>query len=430
MPNVSFETRVLSVELVARVSDISEETAKRIKDFINAEIGKTDSIGQVKIVAPTNAEWDRIEENKRLINQNPEFVKYERIVLGMMMRKTQFLHIRPNGLLICIDQFLTPYHGRLFGHIIAMERKGIVDGMTIIREMSKPNANYSLDEVLEARHCFQDGGIVLSYENAFVEYVIKWVECAEKYYDRKTFQRLFVSRGMKGEEANSEKCLSEETPETTESEEKPTAADGAKEEESIADKKEHIRYACPRWMWEMFDELCGMIENAEANPETVEMKWLTAGNIGETLFGKKHNAYKIGNVLGHCVRGGLVQRRKHNGKNGYNEYLIPIPKKETTTETDENTTTETDENTVTPINTDEVLAEAKKDSDTVADRLREYRERSGLSIADVADLIKYPESVIKIWEAGENVPSREGKAQLESLFGKHIFDGVQKPVIW
>ena len=67
---------------------------------------------------------------------------------------------------------------------------------------------------------------------------------------------------------------------------------------------------------------------------------------------------------------------------------------------------------------------------TVADRLREYRERSGLGTDEVSDLIGYPESVYRIWEAGENIPSREGKAQLESLFGKHIFDGVQKPVIW
>lgn len=67
---------------------------------------------------------------------------------------------------------------------------------------------------------------------------------------------------------------------------------------------------------------------------------------------------------------------------------------------------------------------------TVADRLREYRERSGLGTDEVSDLIGYPESVVKAWEAGTNVPSREGKGQLESLFGKHIFDGVQKPVIW
>lgn len=67
---------------------------------------------------------------------------------------------------------------------------------------------------------------------------------------------------------------------------------------------------------------------------------------------------------------------------------------------------------------------------TVSARLREYRERSGLGTDEVSELIGYPESVVKAWEAGTNVPSREGKGQIEALFGKHIFDGVQKPVIW
>ena len=80
--------------------------------------------------------------------------------------------------------------------------------------------------------------------------------------------------------------------------------------------------------------------------------------------------------------------------------------------------------------TAETVADNTEKSNTVADRLCEYRERSGLGIDEVSDLIGFPESVVKAWEAGTHVPSREGKVQLETLFGKHIFDGIQKPVIW
>lgn len=52
---------------------------------------------------------------------------------------------------------------------------------------------------------------------------------------------------------------------------------------------------------------------------------------------------------------------------------------------------------------------------TLADRLKTWRERLGLTQAGLAERIGTEESVIADWEAGRRKPQRESKERLERL---------------
>lgn len=160
-----------------------------------------------------------------------------------------------------------------------------------------------------------------------------------------------------------------------------------------------------------------IIDTAKLNPTGYEWRWTTAKEFSEKwdCDGNLSKVKSVGAVLSGLADEKIVRMLGRSNGRKDRTYYLPFPVDGAETEKSERVETNPKE---TP------------QPDTVADRIREYRERSGLGIDEVSDLISFPESVVKAWEAGTNVPSREGKAQLESLFGKHIFDGVQKPVIW
>ena len=158
----------------------------------------------------------------------------------------------------------------------------------------------------------------------------------------------------------------------------------------------------------------GILADATVNQDGYEWRRASAKEFCEEWRGVKglEDVRAVGSVLSGIADEGELKKWDKDAQHRYRTYRLPFPVVE-------------DEPKKSASRSEEPPKPA-----TVSARLREYRERSGLGTDEVSELIGYPESVYRIWEAGENVPSREGKAQLESLFGKHIFDGVQKPVIW
>ena len=165
---------------------------------------------------------------------------------------------------------------------------------------------------------------------------------------------------------------------------------------------------------EAYAPVMEILADAKANPVGYEWRWTTARVFCEEWDSIKafSDCRSVGAVLSGIAEVGIIKKQDKDAYHRDRTYRLPFP-------------VVADE----PKEPASLVEETPKPA-TVSDRLREYRERSGLGTDEVSELIGYPESVYRIWEAGENVPSREGKAQLESLFGKHIFDGVQKPVIW
>ena len=157
-----------------------------------------------------------------------------------------------------------------------------------------------------------------------------------------------------------------------------------------------------------------ILADATVNREGYEWRRASAKEFCEKWRDVKglEDVRSVGSVLSGIADEGELKKWDKDAQHRYRTYRLPFPVVE-------------DEPKKSASRSEEPPKPA-----TVSARLREYRERSGLGTDEVSELIGYPESVYRIWEAGENVPSREGKAQLESLFGKHIFDGVQKPVIW
>ena len=165
---------------------------------------------------------------------------------------------------------------------------------------------------------------------------------------------------------------------------------------------------------EAYAPIMEILTDAKANPVGYEWRWTTARVFCEEWDAVKafSDCRSVGAVLSGIAEVGIIKKQDKDAYHRDRTYYLPFP-------------VVADE----PKKPASLVEETPKLS-TVADRIREYHAGSGLTNADLSDLIGYPESVIKAWEAGTSVPSVEGKHSLENLFGKHIFDGVQKPVIW
>lgn len=157
-----------------------------------------------------------------------------------------------------------------------------------------------------------------------------------------------------------------------------------------------------------------ILADATVNQDGYEWRRASAKEFCEEWRGVKglEDVRSVGSVLSGIADDGELKKWDKDAQHRDRTYRLPFP-------------VVADE----PKEPASLVEETPKPA-TVSDRLREYRERSGLGTDEVSELIGYPESVVKAWESGTNVPSREGKGQIEALFGKHIFDGVQKPVIW
>ena len=156
-----------------------------------------------------------------------------------------------------------------------------------------------------------------------------------------------------------------------------------------------------------------ILKHAKAHPLEYEWSWTTAKDFCDVWDAHGfHDPRSVGVCLSGLADEGVLRKRGRDGTHPDRTYYLPFP-----VLTEEQKTTEIPEETQPPVV-------------TVGDRIREYRTKGDLSIADLSTMIGYPESAIKAWEDGTSAPSVEGKKELESLFGKSIFNGVQKPVIW
>ena len=182
-----------------------------------------------------------------------------------------------------------------------------------------------------------------------------------------------------------------------------------------------------------YNEVVGVLAGAKKDANKYDWRWAKseefcreyAPDLGITELRGNYRGFinatiNVGTVLGGLSRDGSVKKMQGRCGVRYGRfYWLPFKNGSSV-----------GSNLATQPKEPASLVEETPKPATVSARLREYRERSGLGTDEVSELIGYPESVVKAWEAGTNVPSREGRGQIEALFGKHIFDGVQKPVIW
>lgn len=100
----------------------------------------------------------------------------------------------------------------------------------------------------------------------------------------------------------------------------------------------------------------------------------------------------IGRKLGeHCTDAGSIVGKTPNGSpTMVKRWHVPVPKK-----------------------------------NPLGEAIKKGREESGLTVKELAELIEYPENVVKKWESGEYTPSCDGLSAMKLVLGEKLFEDLK-----
>lgn len=132
---------------------------------------------------------------------------------------------------------------------------------------------------------------------------------------------------------------------------------------------------------------------AESNPKNYEKVIMSSHDFVE-LF-PEYSEYpmrSIGRKLSeHCAYAGSIVGKTPNGSPAMlKRWHVPVPKK-----------------------------------NPLGEAIKKGREESGLSVKELAELIEYPENVVKKWESGEYTPSCDGLSAMKLVLGEKLFEDLK-----
>lgn len=145
-----------------------------------------------------------------------------------------------------------------------------------------------------------------------------------------------------------------------------------------------------------------ILDDARANPKGYEWRWEPARVFCEEWREVEglDNTKNVGVVLSGIADEGVIEKQGRDAEHRDRLYFLPFP----------------------VVSAEEREPDAPADS--IGSRIRTAREWSGFTVKEIADMIAYPADVIRGWESGKMIPSKPAKAELENLFGKSLFDGI------
>lgn len=394
-----------TVDAHIELCSVSAETFARIQEFLAREIPVEKSpIAEIRKTNALETEESRRSPLIRSIAEcngiNRKGRQIEGAVIGILCLHPEYIDRNPDGKKVSADDFVTEL-GKKFCKFIDGCKKKTKPISPVDFEMALQFSHEEANELLRWED--ERSKMSLNDEITFDLHVRALREEIVKKRDELTLEELLNARRNGTLEQLKEKSLqgfgsAQKSNSDTKNE------NGSFEKE--VERHELTRQQKTMRGMKAYAPVLRILDDARANPKGYEWRWEPARVFCEEWREVEglDNTISVGVVLSGIADEGVIEKQGRDAENRDRIYFLPFPVK----------------------SAEEREPDAPADS--IGSRIRTAREWSGFTVKEIADMIAYPADVIRGWESGKMIPSKPAKAELENLFGKSLFDGIDAEI--